>query len=160
MYDIVSLNCSLEIGGREFFRRWTIYLSLFFCLLELQWYPAQIVRTLDLCVWIIARVYHIIVLHRFFLVLVPKGRLLTSAEGCGMTKVTTNRIVGGSDAKPGAWPWIAQIGYRSKLSDKKTVYLCGKISIYLQKNFQIFNVYFICHFQKGGSLITSRYNIV
>lgn len=35
----------------------------------------------------------------------PKGRLLTPEEGCGQSKVTNTRIVGGTPAKKGAWPW-------------------------------------------------------
>lgn len=40
-----------------------------------------------------------------------KGRLLTPEEGCGYSKVSNTRIVGGAPAKVGAWPWIALLGY-------------------------------------------------
>lgn len=39
-----------------------------------------------------------------------KGRLLTPEEGCGYSKVSNTRIVGGVPAKVGAWPWIALLG--------------------------------------------------
>lgn len=41
------------------------------------------------------------------------GRLLTPEEGCGASHVSQTRIVGGSIAKVGAWPWysLAIIGY-------------------------------------------------
>ncbi|ALC44033.1 CG1299, partial [Drosophila busckii] len=38
-------------------------------------------------------------------------RLPTVEEGCGYTAVTFKKIVGGTVAKPGSWPWIALIGY-------------------------------------------------
>lgn len=52
-----------------------------------------------------------------------KGRLLTPEEGCGFSKVQQKRIVGGSTSKPGAWPWIALMGYRGIKND----FGCGKI---------------------------------
>lgn len=42
-----------------------------------------------------------------------KGRLLTPEEGCGYSKVSNTRIVGGVPAKVGAWPWIALVGSES-----------------------------------------------
>lgn len=41
-----------------------------------------------------------------------KGRLLTPEEGCGYSKVSNTRIVGGVPAKVGAWPWLGLLGYR------------------------------------------------
>lgn len=58
-------------------------------------------------------------------------RLLTPAEGCGFSNLTHKRIVGGEPAKPGAWPWIALIGYTNNLGELK--------------------------WQCGGSLITSKH---
>lgn len=40
-----------------------------------------------------------------------KGRLLTPEEGCGFSQVATTKIVGGTTAKPGAWPWMALLAY-------------------------------------------------
>lgn len=39
------------------------------------------------------------------------GRLLTPEEGCGYTKVKNTRIVGGSLAPVGAWPWLALLAF-------------------------------------------------
>lgn len=51
------------------------------------------------------------------------SNLLTPEDGCGYTKVTTTRIVGGSEAPVGAWPWIALLGYVKR---NKTYFDCGK----------------------------------
>lgn len=56
-------------------------------------------------------------------VLPIKGRLLTPAEGCGVSKVAQIRIVGGTQAKNGAWPWMALLGYSIK---EYTAFNCGK----------------------------------
>lgn len=56
-----------------------------------------------------------------------KGRLLTPEEGCGVSTVpNNNRIVGGTAAKRGAWPWMAVFG--KILSEKLKIYTfhCGK----------------------------------
>lgn len=51
------------------------------------------------------------------------GRLLTPEEGCGLTKVKNNRIVGGSAAPVGAWPWMTLLGFEKQ---NKTFFDCGK----------------------------------
>lgn len=58
-----------------------------------------------------------------------RGRLLTPAEGCGYSKVQNTRIIGGSPAKVGAWPWLGLLGYKIKDEIK---FGCGKISNALQ----------------------------
>lgn len=49
---------------------------------------------------------------------------MTVEEGCGFSNATHKRIVGGQKAKPGAYPWMALIGYVNSLgvSDFK----CGR----------------------------------
>lgn len=46
-----------------------------------------------------------------------QNRLLTPEDGCGVSNVTHTRVVGGVDAKLGAWPWIARIGYTNNLNE-------------------------------------------
>lgn len=58
-------------------------------------------------------------------------RLLLPSEGCGISKVPHNRVVGGVPAKKGGWPWMTLIGYKNSL---------GEIS-----------------FKCGGSIITKRH---
>lgn len=53
----------------------------------------------------------------------PKGQLLTPAQGCGISTVARKRIVGGSPAKPGSWPWLALLGYKD---GQKITLGCGK----------------------------------
>lgn len=52
-----------------------------------------------------------------------KGRLLTPEEGCGLTKVKNTRIVGGSKAPVGAWPWMTILGYTR---GRTISFECGK----------------------------------
>lgn len=45
-------------------------------------------------------------------------------RSCGLTNATDTRIVGGEESPPGAWPWIALIGYKDEVTNKID-YLCG-----------------------------------
>lgn len=51
--------------------------------------------------------------------------LPTPDEGCGVTKVKNTRIVGGSVAPVGAWPWFTALAYKN-LDDDEVVFNCGK----------------------------------
>lgn len=62
---------------------------------------------------------------------VGTSRLLTPADGCGVSTVPHNRVVGGVPAKKGGWPWMALVGYKNSL---------GEVS-----------------FKCGGSILTSRH---
>lgn len=55
------------------------------------------------------------------------GRLLTPEQGCGFVRVKNTRIVGGSEAKKGAWPWIPLLGFEK---GNKTFFDCGKRLFY------------------------------
>lgn len=50
-------------------------------------------------------------------------KLLTPDTGCGFSNVTHRRIVGGTPAKLGAFPWMALIGYSNDLGE--TSFKCG-----------------------------------
>lgn len=39
-----------------------------------------------------------------------KGKLLTPKDGCGVSKESAHKIVGGSPAKPGQYPWMTLLG--------------------------------------------------
>ena len=41
-----------------------------------------------------------------------RGPIASLAE-CGLRAPRRNRIVGGTEASPGAWPWLAALGYRN-----------------------------------------------
>lgn len=62
-----------------------------------------------------------------------KGRLLTPEEGCGQSIVINKRIVGGTVAEKGAWPWIALIG---RENHTHVSFACGKSR--KKRNTQIF----------------------
>ncbi|XP_073840714.1 uncharacterized protein [Musca autumnalis] len=49
----------------------------------------------------------------------------TTVETCGISRGNTNRVVGGAEAKRGAYPWMAALGYRDELSPSVLKYLCG-----------------------------------
>lgn len=52
-----------------------------------------------------------------------KFQILTPDTGCGFSNVTQRRIVGGTPAKLGAFPWMALIGYTNELDE--TSFKCG-----------------------------------
>lgn len=55
------------------------------------------------------------------------GSLLTPEEGCGLTRVKNKRIVGGSVAPVGAWPWMALLVY---LQEDGLAFDCGNSYIH------------------------------
>ncbi|XP_043513129.1 venom serine protease Bi-VSP-like [Frieseomelitta varia] len=44
---------------------------------------------------------------------------------CGFSDVEHTKVVGGVQAKLGAWPWIAALGYRNNLNPSQPKWLCG-----------------------------------
>lgn len=54
---------------------------------------------------------------------VGSSRLVTPAEGCGVSTVPHNRVVGGVPAKKGGWPWMALVGYKNSLGEVS--FKCG-----------------------------------
>lgn len=65
-----------------------------------------------------------------------KGRLLTSQEGCGYSKVLTKRIIGGAPAKNGAYPWMSLLRFNRSVLDSNDYIIgyepsfdCGKLKI-------------------------------
>lgn len=53
-----------------------------------------------------------------------EGRLLTPKEGCGYSKVAHKKIVGGTTAEVGAWPWMSLVIYKN---EKGFFSNCGKV---------------------------------
>lgn len=53
-----------------------------------------------------------------------EGRLLTPNEGCGYTKVAHKKIIGGSAAQVGAWPWMTLVIHKN---EKGSFANCGKV---------------------------------
>lgn len=51
------------------------------------------------------------------------NRLLTPADGCGISKAPNKRIVGGAPARIGTWPWIALIFHKTQNGSPLSV--CG-----------------------------------
>ncbi|KAL5236010.1 hypothetical protein ACI65C_003420 [Semiaphis heraclei] len=51
---------------------------------------------------------------------------LPSQSVCGLTNVTRSRIIGGTPAELGAWPWMAALGYQGTNRNNRAVqWLCG-----------------------------------
>lgn len=46
-----------------------------------------------------------------------KYDFLTPLQGCGSTNISHNRVVGGVDAEPGGWPWMALLGYTNAFGE-------------------------------------------
>ncbi|OAD61523.1 Venom protease, partial [Eufriesea mexicana] len=44
---------------------------------------------------------------------------------CGYSNVTHTKIVGGAPAELGAWPWIAELGFRDSTNPAQPKWLCG-----------------------------------
>ncbi|XP_075163211.1 ovochymase-like [Haematobia irritans] len=44
---------------------------------------------------------------------------------CGVSRANTNRVVGGSETRRGAYPWMAALGYRDEFSPTLLKFLCG-----------------------------------
>ncbi|XP_016978777.2 proclotting enzyme [Drosophila rhopaloa] len=47
------------------------------------------------------------------------------ATGCGISGATSNRVVGGMEARKGAYPWIAALGYFEESNRNALKFLCG-----------------------------------
>lgn len=86
------------------------------------------------------------------------GRLLTPAEGCGMSQIALRglRIIGGRYSRNSAWPWMVMLGY--KLPQGGATFKCGKMwysfRIYQNlvelldwKNYEFYNRWIFNHFQ-------------
>ncbi|XP_076389576.1 transmembrane protease serine 9-like [Megachile rotundata] len=44
---------------------------------------------------------------------------------CGFSSIQHQRVVGGVPAEPGAWPWLAALGYENKNNPSQPKWLCG-----------------------------------
>ncbi|XP_037950602.1 serine protease filzig [Teleopsis dalmanni] len=49
----------------------------------------------------------------------------TPITGCGISRGTTNRVVGGVEARRGTYPWVAALGYRDEFDPNALKFLCG-----------------------------------
>ncbi|KAH8380184.1 hypothetical protein KR009_009367 [Drosophila setifemur] len=47
------------------------------------------------------------------------------APACGISSTTSNRVVGGMEARKGAYPWIAALGYFEESNRNSLKFLCG-----------------------------------
>jgi len=54
----------------------------------------------------------------------PLISLQCGKQGTGSKRPAGTRVVGGTAAKPGEWPWLAALGYRSKQGGQVR-FLCG-----------------------------------
>lgn len=58
-----------------------------------------------------------------------KGRLLTPEEGCGFSNAANTRIIGGTTAMVGAWPWMALFGRTYSEEYKVYIFSCGNLKV-------------------------------
>lgn len=55
----------------------------------------------------------------------PQNTLPQLPSTCGISGATSNRVVGGLEARRGAYPWIAALGYFEESNRNALKFLCG-----------------------------------
>ncbi|XP_016966105.3 venom serine protease Bi-VSP isoform X2 [Drosophila biarmipes] len=55
----------------------------------------------------------------------PPQNAQRSGTDCGISGATSNRVVGGMEARKGAYPWIAALGYFEETNRNALKFLCG-----------------------------------